>query len=86
MIFFVVLTYLYLRFSSCSDVVGRGGYRGGAVMQTRGGGLPSPRGVLRGTATNVHMISGGSPSKMSPAWGGRNTRQTSYGRPVFMRG
>lgn len=67
------------------DVVGRGGYRGGVIL-SHGGGLPSPRGMLRGTATGVPMMSRGSPSKASPAWGGRNTRQAMYGRPTFVRG
>jgi len=71
-----------------SDVVGRGGggYRGGGIMLPHGGGLPSPRGMLRGTATGVPMMSRGSPSKASPAWGGRNMRQPMHGRPTFVRG
>ena len=66
--------------------VGRGGYRGGGVLMGHGGGLPSPRGMLRGSATGIPIMGRGSPAKSSPNWGGRNTRQAVYGRPAFVRG
>lgn len=84
-IFFFYVCVCVFVFVCCLDVVvGRGGYRG--VLLTRGGGLPSPRGMLRGTATGVPMIGGGNPAKITQTWGGRNARQTVYGRPVFVRG
>jgi hypothetical protein len=63
--------------------VSRGGYRGGALMMSRGVGLPSPRGMRGGggTATGLQLMTRGSPAKTSPAaWGGRSNRPM-YGRP-----
>ena len=65
--------------------VSRGGYRGGGVMLSRGGSLPSPRGMMRGVASGLPLMGRGSPAKAHPAWGGRNSRQM-YGRPNFLRG
>jgi len=64
--------------------VSRGGYRGG-MMMSRGSSLPSPRGMMRGAASGMPLMSRGSLAKAGPAWGGRNSRQM-YGRPAFFRG
>jgi len=69
--------------------VSRGGYRGGGgggVMLSRGGSMPSPRGMMRGVASGMPLIARGTPAKAHPAaWGGRNSRQM-YSRPGFLRG
>ena len=54
-------------------------------MMSRGSGLPSPRGMMRGAVSGPLLMGRGSPAKASPAWGGRNSRQM-YGRPGFLRG
>jgi len=54
-------------------------------MLSRGGSLPSPRGMMRGAASGMPILGRGSPAKASPMWGGRNSRQM-YGRPGFLRG